>query len=136
MTIRTYRVVSFILAAAFGVVGLAFLFLSSDVLALFNELAAAAGFERTETEAHQFYVILSAAYMYVVTLLAALMYLQPGNVTYPRLLINAKAASSILSFLVFFLAAPVFICLVNGIIDGLIAVLVISMDRGVRRVSQ
>ena len=136
MTIRTYRVVSFFLAAAFGVVGLAFLFLSSDVLALFNEVAAAAEFERTGTHGHQFFVILSVAYMYVVTLLASLMYLRPENVTYPRLLINAKAASSILSFLVFFLAAPVFICLVNGIIDALIAVLVITMYRGVRRALQ
>jgi hypothetical protein len=72
--------------------------------------------------------------MYLVTLLASLMYLHPDNPAYPLLLFNGKTASSALSILFFVLDKPLLVYLTNGIVDGLIGVLVIAMYRSIRRV--
>lgn len=134
MTQKTYKLISLGLAVVFGMVGLLFLFLSSDVLSFFNGLSRAVGMQEASSVGHKFYVILAAAYMYLVTLLASLMYVHPDNPAYPFLLFNGKTASSALSILFFILDKPLLIYLTNGIVDGLIGVLVIAMYRSVRRV--
>lgn len=134
MTQKTYKLISLGLAIVFGLVGLVFLLMSSDVLSFFNGLSRAVGMQEASSDGHRFYVILAAAYMYLVTLLASLMYLYPDNPEYPFLLLNGKAASSALSILFFILDTPLLIYLTNGIVDGLIGVLVIAMYRSIRRV--
>jgi len=134
VTQKTYKLISLGLAIVFGMVGLVFLFMSSDVLSFFDELSRAVGMQEAASVSHKFYVILAAAYMYLVTLLASLMYLHPDNPAYPLLLFNGKTASSALSILFFVLDKPLLVYLTNGIVDGLIGVLVIAMYRSIRRV--
>jgi hypothetical protein len=72
-----------------------------------------------------FFPILAVAYMYLVTLLAWLMYRKPHNALLPMLLAQGKFASSILSLVFFFGRAPYLVCLANAVTDGLIGALVI-----------
>jgi multidrug transporter EmrE-like cation transporter len=134
VTQKTYKLISLGLAIVFGMVGLVFLFMSSDVLSFFDGLSRAVGMQEASSVSHKFYVILAAAYMYLVTLLASLMYVHPDNTAYPLLLFNGKVASSALSILFFVLDKPLLVYLTNGIVDGLIGVLVIAMYRSIRRV--
>jgi hypothetical protein len=135
VTQKAYKRISLCLAIVFGAVGLLFLFMSSDVLLLFNRISIAIGMEELVSGENKFYVILAVAYMYLVTMLAALMYIHPEQTVYPLLLVNGKAASATLSLLFFFLDKPLLIYLTNGILDGLIGVFVIVMYRSIRRVT-
>jgi hypothetical protein len=117
---RLYRIASLLMAVAFGAVGLIFLFAPDGVLAFFNALSVRVGWPPVGPAAG-FYLVLAVAYMYVVTLLAGWMVLRPANDTLPVLLINAKAASAILSFGFFAFRQPALIYLANGVVDGLIA---------------
>jgi hypothetical protein len=117
---RLYRPASLLMAVAFGAVGLIFLFVPDGVLAFFNALSLRVGLSPAGPAAG-FYLVLAVAYMYVVTLLAGWMFLRPQNDTLPVLLINAKAASAILSFGFFAFRQPALIYLANGVLDGLIA---------------
>jgi len=74
VTQKIYKLISLGLAIVFGMVGLVFLLMSSDVLSFFNELSRAVGMQEAPSVSHKFYVVLAAAYMYLVTLLASLMY--------------------------------------------------------------
>ncbi|MGZ5480142.1 MAG: hypothetical protein ACXWGZ_11145, partial [Candidatus Aminicenantales bacterium] len=71
-------------------------------------------------------------YMYVVTILAWFMYRFPGEKIYPLILCQAKLASSLLSFLMFFFHAPWLVYLVNGIVDGGLGLVVLMMFFNVR----
>ena len=62
--------------------------------------------------------------MYLVTLLAWLMFRNPHNALLPLLLAQGKFASSILSLVFFFGRAPYLVCLANAVTDGLIGALV------------
>jgi hypothetical protein len=130
--VRLYRPASLLMALTFGAVGLIFLLLPDGVLAFFNALAVRLGLPPAG-QAAGFYLVLAVAYMYVVTLLAGWMVLRPANATLPMLLINAKAASAILSFGFFAFRQPTLIYLANGVVDGLIAVGVLVMYWGVKR---
>lgn len=82
-----------------------------------------------------FFGVLAAAYMYVVTVLAWLMYRFPREKAYPMLLANAKFASATLSFLLFAVHAPWLIYLVNGILDaglGFVALLMAARAKAGR----
>jgi hypothetical protein len=72
--------------------------------------------------------------MYVVTLCAILMYRQPDNAVIPLLLMNGKFASSLLSLMFFLFDARLLIYIVNGLVDGCIAIMVFIMYRSVRRI--
>ena len=133
MTLKAYRHTSLCLATVFGIVGLIFLFMSSDVLLVFNRISRPLRMEEVVSGGHNFYVILAVAYMYLVTMLASLMYINPDKLVYPLLLINGKIASSTVSILFFFLDRHLLIYLTNGIVDGLIGVLVIAMYRNIRK---
>jgi hypothetical protein len=113
-------------------VGLIFLFMPEGVLGFFDGLSPQVGLQPAG-QAAGFYLVLVVAYMYLVTLLAGWMFASPQNPTLPVLLINAKAASAILSFGLFTIRQPVLIYLGNGVVDGLIAVGVVLMYLGVKR---
>ncbi|HUI29668.1 MAG TPA: hypothetical protein VLX91_05590 [Candidatus Acidoferrales bacterium] len=136
MTLAIYRYVSIIMAIIFGVVGILFLFMSSDVLVFFNRMSGLLGMEQGESAGEHFYVILAVAYMYVVALLAFLMYHDPRNASFPFILFNAKVASSIVSAATFLFGRHLLIYITNCIVDGLIGLMVFAMYRCVRRVCQ
>jgi len=71
--------------------------------------------------------VLAVAYMYLVTLLAFGMARYPQNKLYPLLLANAKLASSIVSFGLYAASQRYLIYMANGIVDGVIAVIVLVM---------
>ncbi len=115
------------LAAIFAVVGLTFLFYADGVLVFFNALSSHFGMQKSPVAGVDFYLILTAGYMYLVTLLAINMARKPENPTFPLLLAHGKIASSILSFGFFILHAPYLIYLANGIVDGAIGALAIIL---------
>jgi hypothetical protein len=122
---KYYRTISLLMAVIFAVVGLIFLFFADGVLEFFNALAALAGMKLSPLRGVDFYLILASGYMYLVTLLACLMFRHPTNAVFPLLLAQAKLASSVLSFGFFILQQPYLIYLTNGIVDGLIGLVVL-----------
>jgi hypothetical protein len=122
----TYKALSLGLALVFAVVGGIFLVLPRETLAFFNGISRRLGMIEGPAE-RSFFGVLAAAYMYVVTVLAWLMYRFPGEKTYPMLLANAKLASSALSFLLFAVHAPWLIYLVNGIVDAMLGFIALMM---------
>ncbi len=121
---RWYKFISALCAVVFAVVGLIFLLAPAGVLRFFNELSIPLGMQTAPVEGAGFYVALSVGYMYVVALLAFLMFRHPDNPAYPTLLIHAKAASSVLSLFLFIVFASYLILLLNCLVDGMIAVLI------------
>ncbi|HTR80501.1 MAG TPA: hypothetical protein VMM58_02650 [Bacteroidota bacterium] len=83
-------------------------------------------------QSFNFYSILAVAYMYLVTVLAYLMFMNPGEARFVWLLINAKAVSSLLSFIFFIVVGSYLICLANGIVDGMIAFGLVILLKKVR----
>jgi hypothetical protein len=71
--------------------------------------------------------------MYLVTILAFLMFRHPDNREYPLLLTHAKLASSIVSLALFVLNAHYLIYLANFIMDGAIGILVLTLSAKMRR---
>jgi hypothetical protein len=130
--VRLYRPAALLMAVSFAAVGLLFLFVPEGVIAFFNTLSVRFGLPPAESTAG-FYLVLAVAYMVVVTVLAGWMFARPGNDTLPVLLIVAKAASAILSFGFFATRAPSLIYLVNGVVDGLLALGVLALYVGARR---
>jgi hypothetical protein len=118
--VRLYRPASLVMAIVFGAVGLIFLFMPAGVLGIFDGLSPQLGLQPAG-QAVGFYLVLAVAYMYLVTLLAGWMFVRPQNSSVPVLLINAKAASALLSFGLFAFRQPTLIYLANGVVDGLIA---------------
>jgi hypothetical protein len=115
---KAYKTFSLILAVIFAVVGLSFLAAPARVIGMFNGLSSSFGLEAAPATGFNFYLALAVAYMYLVTVLAVLMYLHPGKAAYPLLLFHGKIASAALSFLLFFVHMPFLLYLGNGIVDG------------------
>ncbi len=136
MTLKLYKYISLGMATTFGVAGILFLFTSDEVLAFFNRVSIVVGMEEVEPAAEHFYVILAVAYMYIVALLAFLMYRKPEEAAFPFILINAKIATSVVSILFFFIDKLLLIYITNGVVDGLIALLVILMYRSLKKLFQ
>jgi hypothetical protein len=129
---RLYQGASVSMAVIFGIVGLLFLLIPENVLHFFNRISPGLGFIESPAGGTGFYLILAVGYMYLVTLLACMMVRHPENPFFPILLINGKAASSVLSFALFFLHHPFLIYVANGIVDGSIAVGVYFLFRKTR----
>jgi hypothetical protein len=132
MSQAVYRYISVGMAMIFALVGILFLFMSSGVVIFFNQVSVSIGMEQAEPCRENFFVILSVAYMYIVALLAFLMFRNPEEVVFPFLLFNAKAASSVISILLFVIDGHLLIYITNGIVDGTIGLLVIVMYRSVK----
>ncbi len=132
---RFHRGLSLSLMLVFAATGLLFLFFPSGVVAFFDSVSASWGMPKAATGGTSFYVVLSVGYMYVVTLLAFMMYRHPGNRIFPFLLINAKASSSLLSLALFLVRANYFIYLANFIVDGAIAAAILVLYLNMRRTS-
>lgn len=130
---KYYRICSLLMAITFAMVGVIFLFLADGVLEFFNTIAAYTGMKQSPVEGIDFYLILAVGYMYLVSLLAYMMFRHPDNPYFPLLLTNAKLASSVLSFCFFILHQPYPIYLINCMVDGLIGLLVLYFFLSIKK---
>lgn len=130
---RTYRSISLALMLLFAVTGILFLSIPDKVLALFNTLSSFPGMLQSPVTGWSFFLILAAGYMYLVTILAFLMFRHPDNRFFPLLLTHAKLASSVISLFLFLLHAQYLIYLANFIIDGAIGIIVLTLYLKMRR---
>lgn len=128
-----YRPASLVLAVVFAAVGLTFLFAPEQVLILFNIFSALLGMPQSPVLVPGFYLILAAAYMYLVAVLAFFMYRHPGERIYPMLLAHAKLASAALSLYLFALQQPYLIYITNAVVDGFIGFAALVLYRQVGR---
>ncbi len=128
-TPAVYRPVSLMMAVVFAAVGLLFLFFGDGVLAFFNRVSDSIGFPGGPEHAAGFYLGLAVAYMYLVTVIAFMMWRYPRDRMLPILLINGKAASAILSIGLFVFQQPLLIYATNAVVDGAIAVGVFYLYR-------
>jgi hypothetical protein len=133
---RVFKSISVALSAIFAVVGFIFLFIPDGVVIFFNTFSSLFGLPESPVQATGLYVVLAVGYMYVVTLLAYLMYRHPDNPFFPLLLINAKSASSFISLLLFVFHQPYLVLIANCIVDGIIAAGVWVLYRKMRTVLQ
>ena len=133
---RIYKSTAIILTLLFAVTGLLFLLIPDQVLNLFNNLSGLLSLPKAPVTGHGFYLILAAGYMYVVTVLAFLMYRHAENRYLPLLLANAKIASSLLSLGFFLMHAHYLIYLANFIIDGFIGAIVVLLYIKIERKSR
>ena len=128
---RIYRMTALALAVAFAAVGLVFLFAPGALQGAFDSLGRQAGIKGMpvgDAESGLFRV-LAVAYMYVVTILAWMMFRRPADPVWPALLAQAKFASALVSILLFALAGPYLVYAANGVVDGLIGVAVLLLRR-------
>jgi len=116
-----YKSVSLALAIIFAAVGILFLTTPEGIYNLFNTLSRPLNLVESSAREPGFYRVLAIAYMYIVSSLAFQMYRQPERREFLWLLVNAKSASSIISFLFFLFVHPYLIFITNGIVDGAIA---------------
>lgn len=119
---RLYKLFSLTAATIFALLGLIFLFFPDSVLIFFNSISGYFGLPQATLQGTGFYLILASAYMYLVTLLAYLMYRYPEQNIYPFLLAQGKLASSIISIYLFLMHQPYLIYLANFVIDGFIGI--------------
>ncbi len=133
-SVTPYKALSLGLALIFAAVGVIFLVLPRETIAFFNGISRRLGMIEGPAE-RSFFGVLAAAYMYVVTVLAWLMYRFPREKVYPMLLANAKLASAVLSFLLFAVHARWLVYLVNGTVDaglGLVALMMAARAKAGR----
>lgn len=121
---KSYKPLSLLFMIVFVIVGMVFLFIPNQVLIFFNNISRYLGMEQSPVQGVNFYLILAIGYMYLVSLLAYLMYRHPENIYFPLLLANGKLASSILSLCLFIVHKPYLIYIFNCIVDGLIGIMV------------
>lgn len=121
------------LAAVFAAVGLVFLCFPDAVLVLMNRMGRGLGFSEAPLAGAGFYLALAAAYMAMVTILALGMVRHPEDPVRPRLLVQAKTASSLASFGLFLFHQDALVYLANGLVDGAIAAAVFLISRSARR---
>ncbi len=126
-----YRAVAIALAIVFAAVGSVFLLAPNAVFDVFVRAAAVAGrpgMPAADVDAALFRA-LAVAYMYVVTLLAWMMFRQPAVKTWPTLLAHAKFASAAVSLFLFVAHTQYLVWAANGIVDGAIGLSVLALRR-------
>lgn len=119
---RLYKRFSLMAAVIFAVTGLFFLFLPDAVFVFLNSISTYFGLPQTPVQGAGFYLILACAYMYLVTLIAYLMYRHPEQKMYPFLLAQGKLASSIIAIYLFLTHQQYLIYLTTFVIDGFIGI--------------
>lgn len=132
---KLYQPLSLGAAIIFAVVGLIFLFIPRQVLVFFNTLSDFWGLPHTPAAGFDFYVILAVAYMYLVTVLAYLMYRNPKEWLFPFLLAQGKIMSSLLS-LAAFMSHRYLIYISNFLIDGFIGIAALYMYYQVKELNK
>jgi hypothetical protein len=130
---RSYKLISLVLMFLFAATGIIFLSVPDRVLTLFNNLSSSFGLPESPIISWNFYLILATGYMYLVTVLAFLMFKHPDNSNFPLVLVHAKVASSLISLALFLLQAHYLIYLANFIIDGVIGLMVLTIYIRLRR---
>jgi hypothetical protein len=118
---RLYRAAALAMTAGFVIVGVLFLAVPDGVLTFFNRLSGPLRLPEAPPLGHPFFLVLASGYMYLVSLLAWLMFRHPENRMFPLLLAQGKLVTSLLSLIFFIFHRPFLICLANFFIDGLIA---------------
>ena len=126
---RLHAAIGAAFAVAFAAVGSLFLALPDRVLALFDTLSRRSGLAAFAAAPDRFWLVLAAAYMYVVTVLAWSMFRRPADPVYPRLLAHAKLCSAALSLAAFALSLRHLILLANGLVDGAIGLVALVLWR-------
>jgi hypothetical protein len=133
--LRLYKLISLALFFIFLLVGSLFLFLPVRVLDFFNTLSSYVGISSSPTGSIHFYLVLAVAFMYLVAVLALLMFRHPENSYFPLLLANGKMASSMLSLYLFLSQHPYLIFLVNCVVDGVIGIAAFMFYRRIKHIS-
>jgi len=118
---KLYRVAALVLASSFLFVGALFLAAPDGVLSFFNRLSGLWGLPEVPLAGRPFFLVLASGYMYLVSLLAWLMFKHPENRIFPLILVHGKSATALLSLAFFLAHRPFLIYLVNFLVDGLIA---------------
>ena len=131
--LRVYKIISLTFSISFIIVGFIFLLIPGKVLVFFNILSDYLGMVPMPVMGVDFYVVLAVAYMYLVALLAFLMYRHPENRYFPLLLANGKLASSLLSLYIFSVHRPYLIFAVNCLVDGLIGLVALIFYRKMKK---
>jgi hypothetical protein len=122
-----YRSLSLLLCLSFALVGLLFLVFPDGVLRFFNGLSSAPGMEGFPPGGTGFYLALAVGYMYLVAVLAYLMYRHPLNRFFPLLLIHGKLFTALLSLSLFVGHGHHLIYATNAAVDGLIAIALVPV---------
>jgi len=130
---KFYRPISLALSVIFALVGILFVAAPDAVIGFFNSLSSSLGMAQSQPSGFNIYVILAAGYMYVVAVLAFMMYRFPENICFPLLLAHAKLASSVLSLGMFLFRSGYLIYITNFIVDGLIGSLATAFYMNMRR---
>ena len=133
---RLYKTFSLSSSIIFIVVGFVFFLIPGKVLIFFNTLSGYIGIGPSPVTGINFYIALAVAYMYLVALLAYLMYRHPRNMYFALLLANGKLASSLLSLYIFSVHQPFLILAVNCVVDGLIGVAALIFYRKIKKTVQ
>lgn len=133
---KFYKPLSLGGALIFAVVGLIFLLIPQQVLIFFNVLSDFWGFSHGSAAEFDFYIILAVAYMYLVTVLAYLMYRNPEESLFPLILAHGKLISSLLSLAAFIFKQRYLIYISNFFIDGIIGMVAFYMYLQVKRLNQ
>ncbi len=130
---KVYRFISLTLAVLFAATGILFLVSPNQPVTFFNSLSSSLDMMPSPAADWSLYLALAVGYMYLVTLLAFLMFRYPENHHFPFLLANAKLASSMLSLALYLLQAPYLIYLANFAIDGVIGIAVLAAYLKIRK---
>ena len=130
---KVYKSISLLLLFLFAFTGMLFLLIPDRVLILFNTVSSPLGVPQLTVTNGSFYLILAVGYMYLVTVLAFLMFKHPENRYFPLLLIHAKLASSVLSLALFLVQAHYLIYLANFFVDGIIGIVILTLYLKTRR---
>lgn len=121
--LRRYGRFSLLMSLLFAVVGALFLFFPDGAVEFCNGISRHCGFPPAPVQERGLFQVLAVGYMYLVAGLAWLIFRHPGHRGFTLLLIQGKAVSSLLSIYLFLLHRPYLVYLVNGAVDGLIALL-------------
>ena len=135
---RLYRTVALTLALTFLAVGITFLAAPHAVQALFDWIAhriALPALPAGNVETGLFRA-LAVAYMYIVSLLAWMMFRRPAEVVWPTLLAHAKLASAALSFLLMAALGSNLLFAANGVVDGVIGLVALLLRGQARRIRE
>jgi hypothetical protein len=132
MSERMVRTLGFSLFLVFLSVGVLFLLAPEAPLRGLNSLAGYFGMGLSPLCGTGFFSIMATAYMALVSILALRIFLHPDVALNPLLLAQAKAFSSLLSLGAFLFCRSDFILLVNGIVDGGLALLATLIYRAAR----